>query len=388
MMLRFHPVFPMFAALVGTAGSLAGQLAAPKVTISSVIDTSSRDAAAIVRLVRAYLSSANQVPTSADLWAKDNALDRRAGDINRFYVYQGYPATVVTVMPAAVGDSLYLVKVLHASAEDSAQRIEPWALQRLYAVRAPGASFGWQLSNALPRETRNWATHSVGSLTFYYAPGQRPSHNRATAAARFADSVARLFAVALPNRLHYYVTASPEEYSRALGLDFLMLPSSARTGGQAIPEAGVVVAGDPSLGEAYLHEIAHAVLGRGFGGAVLAEGIPTWLAGSRGRSPRQMYQLLEEYQRVHPQTTLSALLGIDGFFEAADNDARYATGALFVEALYRQEGVAALRSLATTPGDPQAFIEAMRTRLRLAAGDAVALDRWWRDMAQAFARGR
>jgi hypothetical protein len=308
--------------------------------------------------------------------------------LNRFYVYQGYPATIVAIMPAADGDSLYLVKVLHASAEDVAQRVEPWALQRLYAVRARDAQYGWQLSNALPRLTREWTIRKSGRIVFHYAPGQTPVRDRASAAARFVDSVTALFQVKPADQLHYYVTASPEEYWRAVGLDFLMLPADARTGGNAIPEAAIVLAGDPAQGEAYLHEIAHAVLGRGFGGALLAEGIPTWLAGSRGRSPRQMYQLLATYQRAKPQTTLKALLGVDGYFKPADSDARYATGALFVEALFRQGSVKALRELATMPGDLPTFLQTMQTRLGLSKSDSTSLDRWWRQAAAAFAAGR
>lgn len=117
----------------------------------------------------------------------------------------------------------------------------------------------------MPRLTRAWARRSVGRLEFRYAPDQRPDPARAAAAARFVDSVAALFAVPAPSRVTYLVTASPDAYFRALGLDFFILPDGPGpgTGGQGgmVPGTteGLVLAGDPTQGEAYRHELTHVV---------------------------------------------------------------------------------------------------------------------------------
>lgn len=363
----------------------AAQAPVPSVTVSFGVDTAVVDVGPIVRLVRAYLARPDTSAGSRALWASSNEWDRRHGDLHRQNTYQGFPASIIGVMSAGPGDSLYLVKVLYATADSATRAVTPLALQRLYAVRAPGTEYGWQLSNALPRLTRDWVTRTEGRIRFYYAPGQPENPQRRLRAARFVDSVARLFGVAPPERLDYFVTASPDEYFRALGLDFFPLPSGpgTATGGNALPRESIVLAGDPAQGEAYLHEITHVVLG-GFsgGGPILGEGIAVWLGGSKGRSPREMYRLLAEWQRENPAVTLQALLSGEAGWGVRENDARYATGALFVEAVYRRNGASGLRALAGLPNETPALLAAMRVHLGLSSTDADALEQWWREAAQ------
>ena len=176
--------------------------------------------------------------------------------------YQGFNATIVAVTPAFPGDSVYAVKILHATNSTSGKPVSALALQRLSAVRAPGSPFGWQLANALPRVTRDWRRRDVGRITFWYAPGQKESFSKATETAQFVESVAKLFAVTPPAHIDAYVTASTDEAWRAVGLDFFPDGSGPDTGfgGRSIPPAGIVLIGDPRVGEDYLHEFVHVVL--------------------------------------------------------------------------------------------------------------------------------
>lgn len=360
---------------------------APSVSIGYGVDTTAADVANVVRLVREYLASPDTTAHGRGLWSAGDPLDRRAGDLTRHMAYQGFPATIAGVVSAGPGDSVYVVKLLHARSDSARGGIMPLALQRLYAVRAPGAPRGWQLASALPRLTHEWPTHSAGRITFHYAPGQRPNVDRAARAAQFVDSVATLFAVKPPERLDYYVAGSPDEYLRTLGLDFFPLPSGPGTGrgGNAMPTVGVVLAGDPAQGEAYLHEIAHAVLGERLGGGVLiGEGVPTWLAGSGGRPFSELVTVLRAYQRVHPDVTLEALVRgeIASGWGIPETDALYASGALVVDAIYGRGGVAGLRTLLDVPDETGALLVAVRVRLGLNAADAEGLERWWRDTGQ------
>ena len=279
------------------AAPVSAQRPAPSVTVSFGVDTTAPDVGNIVELVRAYLTQPDTSAGTRGLWSTADSLDRLVGDLHLYLAYQGFPATVLGVLSAGPGDSVYIVKVLHARADSTREQIMPFALQRVYAVRASDSHYGWRLSNALPWLTRNWPSYQLGRITFRYAPGQVRNEARAVEAAHFVDSVATLFAVPPPEHLDYYVTASPDEYFRALGLDFIVLPSGRGTasGGNALTGARIVLAGDPTQGEAYLHEIVHVVLARHLGGgAILGEGVPTWLGGSKGRSAREMYILLAE----------------------------------------------------------------------------------------------
>ncbi|MDQ6768969.1 MAG: hypothetical protein M3Z54_03165 [Gemmatimonadota bacterium] len=341
------------------------------------MDTTAVDIGDIVRLFRAYVAALDSPERRRVLWSTATARDRRSGDLTREFAYQGFPATIVGVVSTGKPGDEYVVRVLYAKSDSTGKRVWTMALQRLYAVRESGA---WRLSNALPRLTRDWKRSHVGRITFWYAPGQRPDPERAVRAARFVDSIATLFAVPPPDTLDYYVTASAEEYHRILGLDFFLLPNGRGSGrgGRALPADGIVLSGNPALGEAYLHELVHATLGPAkIRNALVSEGIATWLAGSGGRSPREMYAVLRRYQRKHPAVTLDNIVReeVAGEWGSAETDALYATGALFVDSVYRRSGIAGVRALTAVPSGSEAALVALRARL----GESPAqLDRWWR----------
>jgi hypothetical protein len=361
---------------------LLAQAPVPRVSLGIGVDTTVADVGVLVGLVRDYLARPDSTARGRGLWSEADPLDRRLGDVAGFYAYQGLPATIAGIV-ASGGDSLYVVQLLHAYA-DSAGNVSPIAMQRLYAIRAPGSPYGWRLGGALPRHARNWPTRTHGRITFHYAPGRTPDDKHATHAARFVDSVATLFGTAAPERIEYYVAASPDEYFRAAGLDYSVLPSGplSAKGGNSQPARALVLSGDPAQGEAYLHELAHIVLGRDFRGGVLGEGVAVWLGGSMGRPLPELFRLLASYQRDNPGVMVEALVRGDAGWDVAESNAMNFTGALFIDAVHRRAGAAGLRALAGTPADADAVLAAMRTRLGLSASDPAALDAWWRRAAR------
>jgi hypothetical protein len=304
--------------------------------------------------------------------------------------YQGFPATVLSIASDGPGDSVYVVRVLYASA-DSSGRVSPLALQRLFAVRQPGGQFGFRLSGALPYLTRQWEQRTSGRVTFWYAPGQHSDRSRIARASSFVDSVATLFQVPPPPHLDVYVSRSLEDGFRAIGLDFFPTASVDRgLGGRALA-GGIVLAGNPAYGEAYLHEIAHAILGPTFPtrNRLFGEGVATWLGGARGRTSAEVNARLRQIQAAYPALTLEQVLNNDipGGSPEEATDAFYATGALIVDAIYRRAGIAGLRALAQTRGDPGVLLSALPAQLGTAP-DQSALDRWWRAQASRASRNR
>ena len=360
------------------------QAPAASVSVGFGVDTTNTDVRDVVHLVRAYLAQPDTSARTRGLWSSASARDRTAADLARD-AYQGFPATVIGVTSGGPGDSVYVVKLLHARADSGGEHVTPLALERLYAVRAPGAPFRWQLSGAIARVTRGWEQRSVGRLTFCYAPGQQPNVARATHAARFVDSVATLFGVPAPAHLDVYLAGSMDEALRVLGLDFFVEQSGPGTGrgGRALPGAGIVLVGDPSIGEAYLHELVHAVLVPTIGGSsLLVEGVATWLGGSLGRSPHTLYALLRDYQAAHPRVTVADLVRGDvPAWGQHETDALYATSALVIDAVFRRGGIAGVRRLANAKGAADPLLAAIRGELGLSAADSAALDRWWRQRA-------
>lgn len=363
----------------------------PTVSLSWGIDTTVTDVRDIVRLVRSYLVKPDSSARSRGLWSTASEFDRRVGDLTMpMGTYQGFPATIVGITSDGPGDSVYTVKVLHASADSTRRRITPLALQRLYAVREPGALFGFRLAGALPRLTSHWERRSQGCMTFWYAPGRQPNNARISRATRFVDSVAKLFGVPAPPHLDVYVTAAMDEAERAIGLDFFPRAGPGR-GGSALP-FNIVLAGDPAVGEEYLHEFVHAILGPAFpsNNGLFGEGVATWLGGSQGRTPGQMFAFLRQYQESRPALTFANLLRNDSQDAGAQgwSDAHRATGALVVDTIYRREGIPGLRAFALLKRDADTLLAALPAQLGLSPADPAALDRWWRSEAERASRAR
>jgi hypothetical protein len=373
-----------FLAAIVIAAQAGAQGPPPTVSVSFGIDTTITDVGAVVRLVRAYLAKPDSSARSHGLWSTATDFDRRVGDLT-IEAYQGFPATIISLASDGPGDSVYVVRILYASADSTGQRISPLALQRLFAVREPGAPLGFKLAGALPRLTRDWEQRTKGRVTFWYAPGQHPNPARISHASSFVDSVAALFHVPPPNHLDMYVTGSLEEAQRAIGLDFFPAASADRGRGGRALFGGIVLAGNPGMGEGYVHEVAHAILGPTFPSrnGFFSEGVATWLGGSRGRTPQQTYTRLRQIQAAHPAMTLEQVLKHDIADATAEEttDAFYATGALAVDAVYRRAGIAGLRGLAQLSGDPNLLLTALPAQLGLSSSDQSALDRWWRAAA-------
>ncbi len=366
------------------SGFVGAQQPSPSVSAGFGVDTTIADVRNVLALVRAYLAQPDSSARTRGLWSTATEFDRTTGDVTARQANQGFPATVVGVIPAMPGDSVYIVRILYARA-DSLGGAAPLALQRLYAVRESGAPYAFRLSSAFPRMRTNWERRSKGPITFWYVPGQRPNAARINRATAFVDSVAKLFNVPVPRQLDVIVGASMDDVERAIGLDFFPESSGPgqRSGGLNL--GFIILSGNPAIGEAYFHEFVHSVLGPSIpaGNGLLSEGVATWLGGSRGRSPREMYRLLRSYQQSDSTLTLSGL--IRSRFQVADDDRAtnllYATGALIADTIYRRQGIRGLRSIYELKGDQDALIRGIASALGFSPTDNRSLDNWWRTEA-------
>lgn len=373
---------PCLLAIAGFAfgtNSAKTQTPAPKVSLSFGVDTSVVEVRDIVRLTRAYLAQPDSSAPTRGLWSSKSSIDATFGD-PALSIYQGFPATILGISGTGPGDSVFVVKVLHASADSSRKKISALALQRLYAVRSPGSPYGWQFSSPIPRATRNWQRRTQGRITFIYQPGEKQRPDRARRAARFVDSVSRLFGIPSPQGLTAYVTASTDDAWRILGIDFFPDGSGPGTGlGGRFIGHGTLLLGDPAVGEAFMHEFAHAVLdGRLTGStAIFTEGIAEWLGGHHQYSARETFRMLRDYQRAHPNVTLSEVLNGDAPGGEDATTALYASSGLIIDSIYRRFGLTGLRRFATVKGTPEEVIRLLPDFV--ANWTQQGADTWWRN---------
>ncbi|HEV2644159.1 MAG TPA: hypothetical protein VGT98_15710, partial [Candidatus Elarobacter sp.] len=145
----------MSAAMLLAPRLARAQAPAAAVGIGFGVDTTITVVHDIVALTRAYLAQPDSTARARGLWSTSTRLDAQFGDIATS-AYLGFNATILAVTPADPGDSVYTVKILHTSNSRSGKPVSALALQRLFAVPAPGSPFGWQLAGALPRLTRGW----------------------------------------------------------------------------------------------------------------------------------------------------------------------------------------------------------------------------------------
>lgn len=362
--------------------SAVGQTPAQGVSLSFGVDTSIAEVRDIVRLTTAYLAQPDSSAPARGLWSPRSQVDHRFRDLAT-KAYQGFPATILGVTGTGPADTVFLVKILHANADSTGKRIGVLALQRLYAVRAPGSPFGWQLASPLPRLTHGWTHRDYGRVTFWYAPGQKESPIRARRASSFVDSVAKVLQVSPPRHLNVYMTESTEAGERLLGLDFFPDGSGPGTGlgGRTDGLAGILFLGDPHVGEAYLHEFVHAVVVPTIpsGSAVFGEGVAVWLGGSHEKSLKTMYGLLAQYQATHPTVSLVQVLNGDAPGGEDATAALYATSGLIVDSVFRESGIAGLRRFAQVRGSPDDIVKLLPEFIHGTGGN---VDRWWRSETQ------
>lgn len=378
---RWRQLIVVALGLCASAASLPSQTAPPSVGTGFGVDTSITDVRKVVALVRAYLTEPDSTAHTRGLWSTASDFDRRVGDATADQVNQGFPATVIGVISVPPGDSLYVVKILYARG-DTVEGIAPLALQRLYAVREPNSLYGFKLSAPMPRVTRDWERRTKGPITYIYAPGEHPNQARIDSAARFIDSVAKLFNVPTPDHFDVVIGSSMDEVERAIGLDFFVEPSGPgqRTGGRNI--GSILLMGNPTIGEMYLHEFVHAVLGPHLraGSQILSEGVATWLGGSLGRSAPEVYAAVRQYQLADPSFSFSGFfrLGINDTDPKFASDVLYGTGALIANAVYERHGIAGVRRLYLTAGSRETVLREIARALDLDPDDPAAFDRWWR----------
>ncbi|HJQ11995.1 MAG TPA: hypothetical protein VJ840_13280 [Gemmatimonadaceae bacterium] len=351
-------------------------------TTSFAVDTTIREVRDIVRLTKAYLTQPDASARSRGLWSNSPA-DIRYGDL-AMEAYQGFPATIIGVTAAAAGDSVFVVKIIYGSADSGGTRLQPITLQRLYAVRAPRAPYGWQFTSPLPRLTRAWAHRDFGRITYWYEPGITPSPKKGLRASRFVDSVAKLFSVKPPSHLDAYLTSTMDAGLRLIGLDFSLEASGPGTGlgGRGGGAGDYLILSDPQVGEAYLHELVHSVLNptlRSRNG-IFNEGVASWLGGSGSMSPRELYIGLQSYQRSHPDISMLDVLSGVGGVGQENRAAFYGTRALIADSIYRSAGIAALKRFAQVTGPLPDLIAKLPTYI---AGMDTDPNVWWRSATAA-----
>lgn len=370
------------AASLVRARPLPAQQPVPSLSLGFGVDTVSDDVRGIVRTLRDYFALAQPSRTPTPLWKAEEQRGRRMYDATSD-AYQGFPATIIEVVPESPTNDLYVVRTLFARYDTASRAIRPLAVQRLYARRS---GRGWTLESALPHLTASWSAMRMGRITFHRPPGQRIDRVRARRTARLLDDLQRRFAITDTSTINYYACGSTREMYRIVGLDFMVSPSGPGTGrgGRASAEQHLLLAGDSLQGEAYVHELVHIALWpivpAGGRHHMAEEGVATWIGGSRGASIDSLAVILAHYQATHPAVTMHMLVDgdVSGVWGQPETDAMYATAGVIAAAIHERGADAGIRKYLNLTDDTASFWREMPALVGV-PGDSI--EGWWRGEA-------
>ncbi len=319
------------------------------VHVGWAVDVSEPGVAEIVEIVTKYLSDVAAQDTNPRWSTADR--ERHDYDLTAPWLYRGYSAVVAEVSPAVEDSSAFVIKTFFGVVSGE-NEFQPIGLQRLFAVREDAQ---WVLEGTLSHYTRDWKNHVQGSITYHYAPDQVLDMSRAQLAQQFVDSLAKVLDLNDSPPIAYYITDSPEEMYRTIGLDWAFPPGIT---GRAYVADRIVLTGDPTQAEAHFHELTHAVVGAsnhpGGRHPMLEEGMAVWLGGLQGDSYHDVLRQLIEYQSANKDLQFSEVLE-GGRYTGPIT--LYATGALYLERLHAAGGREALKSALALGSDDKTILE-------------------------------
>jgi len=123
---------------LGTARAAVSQRPVQVMTLGWAVDTTQSPVREIVRTLLSYFGLPHPGRTPTPLWSAEEQARFPFYDLTADVLYQGFPATVVEVTPAAADSAIWVVKTLFARADSDGANIQPLGLQRLAAqIRWP-----------------------------------------------------------------------------------------------------------------------------------------------------------------------------------------------------------------------------------------------------------
>jgi hypothetical protein len=334
----------LVALLLATALSLRGyaQQVQIEVPISIRVDTTDPNVRAVYHLWKAYLNARPDSVYDNPYWSASEKSHYPNFDLAGKWMYRYSTGEVREWKPELLsveknGEFYELRTVFISPGEfdrtDRQQNI--WGMMRVFAGQEKGA---WKLFNAMPFVTRNYIRKTLGRFTFIESPAHLFNEILAKRTSQFADSVAKLFALILPEHIEFFVGNNQDELFDMIGVDCGLGGAE----GFADQRNAQVFSGNGS--EWYPHELTH-VLFRQFDHChiMLSEGIATYLGGSHKQTFRECLREANADLDSLPNISFKDLLEIR--FRNGSTGLFYATGALFCHLANEKGGPAAVKLL-------------------------------------------
>ncbi|HAE14710.1 MAG TPA: hypothetical protein DCG24_10780 [Bacteroidetes bacterium] len=302
-----------------------------KITYNYLVDSTDNDTREVMTLFENYLHNRPQDQTENHYWNTDDQQKYLQFDFleSEFQpsLYMGFPVHVLSIT--------FRKEICEIKAQFSSCKADgsPYVLAIVnYIAKKENGSY--RLYNALTWNRQDWEQYSVGIVDFYYPDYHKFDHEKAEKLHTFILDLCSHLGVP-PKPLEYYLADTYDEIQKLKGLDYYL-----GMGGQSLPSGRasdnkVYCAG---LGEYYIHEVFHAETDSYFPDMHFwaAEGIATFLGGSRGKSLDWHIERTDRYLQSHPETDLNEMLKLTNL--DSETSFHYVLGGLIAEMIFEKGG--------------------------------------------------
>ena len=142
--------------------------------IHARVDTTKNEIREIATIWTKYITSKPDKISDSPYWNKEEKAKHKNFDLSRRLLYQ-FPSDQLLIQfkPKILSiekeGEHYCIRTIYSAdgLEGEFSRSDPWAIQRLYAVKENDQ---WKLKNSLPIVTADWNRKTVGKITFIYSP--------------------------------------------------------------------------------------------------------------------------------------------------------------------------------------------------------------------------
>ena len=331
-------------------------------SLNAGVTANTADKQAILALWDAYLGAGFSQP--AQFWAPAEMQQYPKGDLllSEGYVnpsvYQ-YSTEKLVLSVEQLDTARYRCKTLFywRSPADTLRQTTVFCLINTYFVRQQQR---WFLSNNLTHYTRDWATETLGYLTYRLPPGRPLNRQKAAIAQAFLAGMFRDFDIT-PFPVTYYLARTCEEVHHLKGFDYVVGMGNGAVCGFYDEVNHLVYAG--GLDEAYLHELVH-VINPYFPKAhpLLLTGYSALRGGHFGQDLAYHKKRVQAYLATHTVdlTNPVAFTNLDD-----KTNPQYVMGGIFCELALQQGGLAKLKRLFSYGTSDEDFFVALKQEFGL-----------------------
>ncbi len=229
----------------------------------------------------------------------------------------------------------------------------------VYARKNDSGEF--KLYNARKIELqKNWSSTTVGYIRFFYPSEHTFDREKASRQNLFITTTLPEIFGCKPDTVNYYFAKTRRALDKLKGFEFNVGGSgtekpSGKTIGRDVYTTGT--------DEYYPHEVVHVFINPMFPNmhTWAAEGLATYLGGSRGESLQWHINRTHVYLQAHSEVDLNNMLDLQTMDEYTDY--RYVLGGAVIQLIYEKKGWDGVKKFLTQATDKDAYYTAIEKHL-------------------------